>query len=498
MTSEPSDPSPSPFEIALESPQPWERILRVTVPREHFDREYTKRLTHAVRSFERPGFRRGKAPRRLVERELGDRLRAETFEAIVPRVFQTAVIEHELAPITDPELRNLHFEEGEPITFDLHLEVRPRVTAADYENLPIKRREVVVENRAVDEVLARLRESRAIWEPVERKAERGDRIIMDITALDDTGSAAAAVAPADAEDPADAPARVVQDQRMILGETQNLPDFDAGLTGVVAGDEREITTTYPDDHPRDDFRGRKLRFRCAVKEVQRKVLPEVDDAFAARVAEGKTLLELRGEIRSHLERDAEAAVSREMDEQIVDRLVERHEVAVPPSLIEQYLASSVEELHARNTQLGSASSPEEDREFRELTRSVAERVLRGMFVMEAVRRQEKIAVSEEEIETRIVEIAHENGFDVDKYREYVIHGDERSKIRHGLEERKTLDFLRSRAEIETVPHDAEIPVGPQLADSGERAARPSDAVPPAGAAGADDMPSGAAEDRAAE
>jgi trigger factor len=289
---------------------------------------------------------------------------------------------------------------------------------------------------------------------------------------------------------------ILENQLLVLGEAQNLPAFDEGLTGVEAGDQREIAVTYPAEFPREDLRGRTLRFGCAVKEVRQKNLPEIDDAFAAQVADGKTLLELRGEIRRHLEQEAEARISREMDEQIVDRLVERHDVEVPPSLVEQYLASSVEELHARNLQAGRPSSDEEDQRFREMTRPVAERVLRGMFVMEAVRRQEEIDVGDEAIEARIVEIANESGFDLEKYREYVAQGDEREKIRHGLEERQTFDFLLSRAKIEPVPADAEIAIGQPVAAATKAA--PADETGANLASGQGERTEGEAENQAQE
>jgi len=445
MSNEPVASEGHPFTIEVDAPNQWERVLHVTVPREVFDREYTRRLSRAVKGFERPGFRKGRTPRGLVEKELGDRLRAETFETIVPQAFKAAIIEHELLPITDPDLRNLHFEENEPIAFDMHVEVRPRITAHDYEDLDLKRREVAVAGEEVDAMLDHLRDSRAIWEKVDRPAIEGDQLTLDVTPLSLGGEADEA--------------KTIVDQKIVLGAEQNLPAFNEGLAGAAAGEEREIEVTYPDDYVNESLRGRTVRFGCKVKEVGVKVLPEVDDAFAAQLAEGRTLLELRGEIRHQLEHEAEARSSRELDEQMVDRLVDRHEIEVPPSLVEQYLASSLEELHARNLQTGRQSTAEEDQQFRELTRPVAERVLKGMFVMEAVRRQESLTVADEEIDARIAEIAGEHGFDVEKYREYAAQGNEREKIRHGLEERKTLDFLLSRAKIEMVPADGEIGTG---------------------------------------
>ncbi|MFO7652243.1 MAG: trigger factor [Candidatus Krumholzibacteriia bacterium] len=457
MTDESAPGFQHPYRFEIETPREWERIVHVEVPRDQFDHEYARLLTRAVKGYARPGFRKGKAPRKLVERELGDRLRAETFEALVPRVFRAAVVEHRLIPITDPELRDLHFEDEGPITFDLRLEVRPQITAHDYDDLPLQRREVSVSTEDVDQVVDRLRESRSVWEPVDRGAAEGDQLTLDLRPVTSEG-----------EDDA---GKAAENQKMTLGAEHNLPAFNEELAGAAAGDEREVEVVYPDDFPNEELRGRRIRFRCLVKQVSRRVLPEVNDAFAAEMAGGQTLLELRGEIRRQLEQEAAERADRELEEQIVDQLIERHEVEVPPSLLEQYLASSVEELHARNLQMGREISAAEDERFRDLTRPVAERVLKGMFIMEAIRRQEKIRATDAEIEERIVAIAAENGFDLDKYREYVNRGDERERIRHGLEERKTFDFLISRARVATVREDE----GDRTAEPASGAGTPAEA-----------------------
>jgi len=442
----------SPFKIEVEAPEQWQRVLKIEVPRPYFDREYMERLVASTKTYQRSGFRQGKTPRSVVEKELGDRLRAETFEQLVPRAFQAAVIEHKLAPLTDPKLENLSFEDGQPITFDLVIEIRPSVEATDYENLPIQESAATVDDGDVDELLARLRASRAIYETVQRPATAGDQITVDLVPFGPDGEP-------DTE-------RQATGQKLLLGAEHNLGAFNTGLEGAEAGTERELDVTYPDDYPNDALKGQTVRFRCSVTEVASEVLPELDDLFASQLEEGQTLLELRGKIRAQLTTDAEARVSNEMDEQVVDELIKRHEVAVPPSLIEQYVTSGVEQLQARNLQQGRQMTEEQEREYRELTQPIAQRVLEGMFIMEAIRRQEEITVTDAEIDDRIAEIAAEHQFDLEKYREYVNEGDEREKIRHGLAERKTYDFLLSRANVTPATAAAQQAAADGQADSG--------------------------------
>ncbi len=426
----------------VESPEPWQRVIKVAVTRAEYDRQYQQRLTSAVRGHQRPGFRKGKTPKAIVEKELGGRLRAETFEALVPQAYRAAVIEHRILPITEPALENLVFEDDQDLSFDLRVEVRPEVTAVNYEGLPVKERKVEVTDAEVDEVVERLRDSRSFFEAVDRPAAEGDQIALDLAPRKEDGSLD--------ED------KRLAGQELILGGEQNLPAFNEALAGVEAGQEREIEIEYPAEYPNADMAGRTVTFLCSVTDVKQKVLPEVDDAFASQLEEGQTLLELRGKIRESLETEAKKRAAQELDDQILDQLVGRNEVPVPPSMVESWLRSGVQDLHQRNQQTGQPNSDEQEAQYREAARPVAERQIKGLFLLESVRRQEELEVTDEDIEDKIVSVAGENGFDVEKYREYVQQGEEKDRIRHGLEERKTYDFLLSRAEVEIVDADAEI------------------------------------------
>jgi trigger factor len=242
---------------------------------------------------------------------------------------------------------------------------------------------------------------------------------------------------------------------MEVGAETNFPAFNEQITGTREGQEAQITVTYPEDYTQKALSGRTITFQCLVKEVQQKILPELNDAFSSRLREGETLLELRQRIREDLLQEEKRRVRRELEEQLVDALIERNDVSVPPSLVENYIKSGLEELHGRNVQLGRPVSQEEDDHYRKVTQPVAERVMKGMFIMEAIRKQEGITVSDEDVEEHISEVARENNFDLQKYREFAAQGSERDRIVHALEERKTFDFLLSRAKFKKAEAAAE-------------------------------------------
>lgn len=428
-----SEQNTGPFQISVESPEAWQRVIKVLVPRAEYDRQYQQRLTAAARDHKRPGFRKGKTPRSMVEKEQGGRLRIDTFEGLVPQAYRAAVIEHRMYPITEPQLENLVFEDGQDLTFDLKVEVRPEVEAKDYEGLPLRERQVEITSAEVDEFLDRLREHQAVFEAVDRPAADGDQLVLDLVPRGDDGEPQ--------ED------RRMSAQHLLLGGENNLPAFNEALQGATTGQDLEISVSYPEDYPSEALGGRTVDFACHVVKVEQKVTPEVDDAFASRLQEGQTLLELRGRIRESLEAEAKKRVAQDLDAQVVARLIERNEVPVPPSMVEAWLQSAVQELQQRAAQAGREVTDADVAEYREAARPEAERQLKAIFLFEAIRRQEQITVTDEDVDARVDEVADEHGFDRDKYREYVQKGDEKDRILHDMLERRTYDFLLSRAVV---------------------------------------------------
>ncbi|MFN2370001.1 MAG: trigger factor, partial [Candidatus Krumholzibacteriia bacterium] len=394
-----------------------------------------------------PGFRKGKTPKALVEKELGGTVHYEALDALIQQAWVTALIEHRLRPLTDPAPgggENLGPGDTGPLRIDLAVEVRPEVEAGDYDGVQVRRRAVLVRDEDVDEVVDRLRESRAAWEAADRPAATGDRLTVDLV-------------PGEGADGPEA-GRAIADQRFVLGEQSNMAAFDEALAGAAVGDLREIRVDYPADHPNDRLQGRTIVFACTVKAVEARILPAADDAFAAALEEGKTLAELREAIRADLEREAGRRVAAELDEQILRELVARHDVPLPPSMVERYLDSGLEELHRRNARYGREADAGEDARYREAARPHAEQALRGMLLLEAVRRREGIKVEPAEVDERIEAVARENGFPVDDYRKFVDSGDgsERERLAYDLLERRTYDFLLSRAVIEDVSADTDV------------------------------------------
>jgi len=441
MATESKNPSAG-ISTSVEAPESWKRVVKVEIDRARFDKEYDIRLRKAAKSHQKPGFRKGKTPRAVVEREMGDYIRTETVEDLVPKAWMSAVLEHKLAPVNDPALENLDFADEGPLKFDLVIEVRPEITLGDLEAMPVRKRAVEVKDQEIDDVLTRLQDSRATYEKVDRSAAEDDQILLDLIPRADSG---------DFDE-----AGKIPDQRFILGSAGNMAAFNEQLVGCQAGDVKVVGVEYPEDHPNEKLRGQTMDFECHVREIAAKALPALDDDFAATVQDGKTMAEVRDEIRADLEKEATRKVEQELDRQVREELVRRHDVVPPPSMVERYLASGLEDMNKRNTQMGHEVSEEEKKEYLEAGKPHAQQALQAMLLMEAVRSQEDIKVAPEDVDERIEEIALENGFDVDRYREFVKSGEEAQRLEYDLLERRTFDFLLSRAEITEVAADTDV------------------------------------------
>ena len=432
MTTEPTGAAPeSPYKTTVSAPESWKRVLDVEIDRAYFDGEYQKNLRQARRTHIRPGFRKGKVPLDMVEKDLGGEVRMDTLEAVVPRAYQAAIVEHAFMPITDPVMQDLKMDDDAPVKVSLEVEIRPEIEAKDYDDLPLTPREPALAENAVEEMLQRLANDRAVWDAVDRPAAAGDQVKVDITPREEGGEV-------DEE-------KIARDYAFEVGAEGNFAEFDEAMTGAAAGDEREVTVTYPDDYTNEALQGRTVAYGIVVNSVNEKTMPEIDDAFAASLKEGQTLLELRAAIRDELLAEETRRVEDAIREEIVDLLVERNPVELPPSLVERYLDSSVEQMKQRSAYMGQPTGDEQIAAFRISARPHAERSLKTMMIIESIRRQEEVEASAERIEAKIAEIAGKSGFPLESYREFVKKNGDEERIAHEVGDDMVFDLLKSRA-----------------------------------------------------
>src|SRR6267142_2567661 len=281
------------------------KSLHVTVPVDRVREAEARALKYYAKRARLPGFRPGKAPDTVVRKRFGDAIRQTVLEEVIRESWETAKTSESLKPITDPAIRNLKFEEGSPIEFELHVEVRPELKLERIGGFKLERRVPPVSDSAVAEQLARIQEHKAAWIPVEgAKPAPGQMVRVEVAPIEN-GAAGAS-----------------QPHDLVLGDNQAIPELEEQIMALLPGETTEAEVRFPDDHPEESRRGQARRVRIALHDVKRQELPPLDDALAREVGDFENLDALRAAVRQDLEREASREADAEVRQQLVSQIVE--------------------------------------------------------------------------------------------------------------------------------------------------------------------------------
>jgi trigger factor len=415
--------------VAARSSGPWEHTLSVEVPVE----EVQQRLDEVAREIQRraslPGFRVGRVPLDLVRQHFADAVEQRFLESFVPKVATEAVDQARLNPVLPPLVRNLHFTPGQPLKLEAVVQVKPEVKAQDYRGLPARRHARAVDDGAVERVLADLRESSAVFEDLDRPAERGDVVLVDSTRIDANGRRLASTR--------------VKARRVELGAPDLLPDLENGLLGATAGQERTIEIAYPADYGVAELAGQTARYAVKVRKIQAKKLRPLDDNLAREVFQLESIDELRSRIRLNLEGEERVRVRRELEQAIANELVDRNPVELPDRMIDWMLDRVIQEATE-----GRAVPDALRKDLESRYRPGVIRSLQRELLLESVARQERLEVSDEEVAAEIERLVQAEPRHAARVRARYQAAARRQALRESLLERKALDWLIDAAVIQ--------------------------------------------------
>jgi len=417
----------------LETLSPVLVEVKVEVPWEKVNDDLESAYKAMQRKARIRGFRPGKVPRDVVKNVLGKSIRSEVTAELVRQGIGHAVEEHKLDPVSYQDLSPAAINDGEPLRFTAKLEVRPKIDQVDIAGIEVERVALKIADTAINAEIDRLREQGAelITPEPARASQSGDTITFDVRVSID----------GEKQENMDA-----SERRAELGKGNLLPELDAGLTGVSIGDERDIEVNFPADYGYEELRGKTAVFQATLKNIQTKVLPEADDEFAKDLGED-TLEALRSSVRTRLEKTAGERTESEVRDAVVEQLVDKNPVPVPPSLIEQETRSLLEQYVRIQYML--RQEPKLTDEVQENFKRQAERKVRAGLLFGAIARSENISVTPEDVEAKLAEIAERTGKHIAKVR--AEHQDEqRRNLELQILEKKLLEYLVSRATIRDV------------------------------------------------
>ena len=299
------------------------RHLAVTVPTEAVTALEDKTARRYVSQARLPGFRPGKAPAAMVRKRFADEIRNELLQELVQQAYQRALADQTLDVVAQPHIHDLKFEQGQPVTFTLHLEVRPEITLERTEGFEIVGPSGEVTDEMVQQQLDALRDQKATWSPVEGQPESGDQVTVELTVAEADGT----LPEARAFPP------------FVIGQGNAIPAIEALIMTLTPGETREEAVTYPDDFPDETYRGKPRQARVTLKEVKRKNAPALDDAFAREVGDFDSLDALTTAVRTDLATTATREADAETRAKLLDAIIEANAFDVPPTWVRQLIQS---------------------------------------------------------------------------------------------------------------------------------------------------------------
>ncbi|MGI9147924.1 MAG: trigger factor [Chloroflexota bacterium] len=368
---------------------PRQLSLDIEVEQERLDRAIDEAYRRLAGRVDVPGFRRGKAPRSMVERMLGrDRIVQEALDQLVPVVVGEAIEQQKVEPFTRPRVESIEFD---PLRLKAIVGLAPKVELGDYKtNLRVPPEPPNVGEEQVDAVIQRLRESHAQWAPVERSVQAGDRVGLDLLATVE-GLAKPVLDSKDAEYVVDA------------AGAEPAPGFADQLVGAAAGEQRSFTLSLPDDYRDADVAGKSAEFAVAVHWVKERQLPALDADFVEQVGEYADLGALRSAIEIQLREREEVRVREQLEQAALNKLVEISTIEYPPQLLD-HQAEHMLEAFTRSVEQQGLQMPQylrlvgkEQGGFRQEIRGEAEMRLRRSLALDAFADAEKIGVEQEEV-----------------------------------------------------------------------------------------------------
>ena len=398
------------------------RSLKVTVPVDRVRAAEAKALSYYSKRARLPGFRPGKAPEAVVRKRYTDAIRQTVLEEVLRESWETARESERLEPIGEPSVRNLRFEEGQPIEFEIHVDVRPDITLARTGGFRVTRPRLTVADATVEAQLQALREQKAAWIPVEgEKPAPGQMVQVEVTVLKEGDGGTPQV------------------HSLVLGEGQAVPDLEERIKGLLPGETAESEIRFPDDHPDESRRGRTRQVRVTLLEVKRQELAALDDAFAREAGEFDSLAALRDAVRADLERAADREAEARVRDDLVRQLAEANNIAAPESLVHRVMHGYAHAYGIPEEQLPAFES-----EFH----GIAEAQVRRDLLLDAVVRAEQLQATESDIDARIAEMAASRGVDAGQVYTSLQKADRLRDLERALTEEKAFAFLLSQSTVD--------------------------------------------------
>ena len=380
-----------------------EATLKITLPVEEVAKAFAKAADKINKQVTIPGFRKGKAPRRVLELHVGkDAIKDEAFEIAANKEYKAAMEEHKLVPVADPEIKDSKFEEGQPMDLTLSVTLRPEPELGQYKELDVKKEEKEITEADVDKAVADLqkRASKMVEAPEGKKLEKGDMAIIDFAGTVDGKPFAGSEG---------------KGYPLEVGSGSFIPGFEDQLVGLGKGESTDVNVTFPEDYFSKELAGKAAVFKVNVQDVKVKEVPEVTDELIAANSDSKTVAEFREKTLANLKKQEANRAQSEYERQLIETAVKNAKVDVPDVMVTQRANQMMDEL-AMNLESHKMSLPmylqylgKDVKTYRDEQKPVALENIKTDLVLDSIALKEGVKVKEEEIKAELEQLAAMHG-----------------------------------------------------------------------------------------
>ena len=413
------------------------RELDLEIPAEEVSKATEKVAKELARVARVPGFRPGKAPVSLIKRRFADDIKGEVLQTLVPEHVEKAVAEQKLTPVSQPQVDKLDFQEGQPLKFRACFEVLPEFALGNYKSLEIEMPEMHITDESVGNTLAEMQQRAATFTPVEgRPVQDGDFVQVKLLGTPDGGG-----------DPLQADSVLCH-----VGAEETMQSFNENLRGANIGDHKNFDVEYPADYPDAKLADKKFHYAVDVLGIKTKTLPELNDEFAKDVSDSSSLDDLKKKVREGLEHERDHRKTDLQREKVIAELVKLHEFPVPESLVEHQMDVRLERVVRSLAQQG-VDPRAVNVDWVSLRRRQEERAhddVKAELVIDRIASEEKIDVTEEELQHELEHMAGHSGESAEALRARLTKQGALDRMKAKLRSDKTVDWLAQNAHVKTV------------------------------------------------
>ena len=411
--------------------------LTITVEAAKFDAAVDSAYQKNKGKIALPGFRKGKAPRAMIEKMYGTGVFFEdAANELIPEAYETAAKESELEIVAQPEIEVTQMDKGTDFIFTATVAIKPEVTLGDYKGIEVEKKEAEVSEEEITAEIDKAREANSRLITIEDRAtEDGDTVIIDFDGYVDGKQFEGGYA---------------EDYTLVLGSHSFIDNFEDQLVGKNLGEDVEVNVTFPEEYHVDELKGKPALFKVKIKEIQKKELPELDDDFAQDVSDFDTLDEYKADVEKKILENKENQIKREQEDQIIEKIIENAQMEIPQQMIAAQTRQMTQEFAQRLQSQGL--SLEQYMQFTGLTpqkmmedlEPQALKRIQSRLVLEAVVAAENIEASDEEIDKELENMASMYQMEIDKLKE-LIGDDEKKQIGMDLAVQKAVEFVVKEA-----------------------------------------------------